>query len=105
MRWPARVIPRGIKASNILLDKNLEPIVADFGLALLFPDDESHIETVHVAGTKGYLAPEYAISVKSVIKWTCTALESCVWRSSVVGGTLTSLCHRNKLTSPHGPGS
>ncbi|KAG0566923.1 hypothetical protein M758_7G090500 [Ceratodon purpureus] len=55
-----RVIHRDIKASNILLDKNLEPKVADFGLALLFPDEESHLMTVHVAGTKGYLAPEYA---------------------------------------------
>uniref|UniRef100_A0A7I4AU47 Protein kinase domain-containing protein n=1 Tax=Physcomitrium patens TaxID=3218 RepID=A0A7I4AU47_PHYPA len=55
-----RVIHRDIKASNILLDKNLEPKIADFGLVLLFPDKETHIMTIHVAGTKGYLAPEYA---------------------------------------------
>ncbi|KAH9544877.1 hypothetical protein CY35_12G018800 [Sphagnum magellanicum] len=56
-----RIIHRDIKASNILLDKNLQAKIADFGLALLFPEDQTHITTMHIAGTKGYLAPEYAI--------------------------------------------
>ncbi|CAM6038039.1 unnamed protein product [Sphagnum compactum] len=56
-----RIIHRDIKASNILLDKNLQARIADFGLALLFPEDQTHITTMHIAGTKGYLAPEYAI--------------------------------------------
>nr|XP_024366788.1 probable LRR receptor-like serine/threonine-protein kinase At1g53440 isoform X4 [Physcomitrium patens] len=55
-----RIIHRDIKASNILLTKNYDTKIADFGLAVLFPDEQSCIVTKHVAGTKGYLAPEYA---------------------------------------------
>ncbi|KAK6943779.1 Protein kinase domain [Dillenia turbinata] len=55
------IVHRDIKASNILLDKNFTPKVSDFGLAKLFREDVSHIST-RVAGTLGYLSPEYAIS-------------------------------------------
>ncbi|XP_073361348.1 cold-responsive protein kinase 1 isoform X2 [Aegilops tauschii subsp. strangulata] len=54
------VVHRDIKASNILLDQDLTPKISDFGLAKLLPSDVSHIST-RVAGTLGYLAPEYAI--------------------------------------------
>ncbi|XP_023515677.1 LRR receptor-like serine/threonine-protein kinase FEI 2 [Cucurbita pepo subsp. pepo] len=53
-----KIVHCNIKSSNILLDENLEAHVADFGLAKLSVDGDSHITTV-VAGTFGYLAPEY----------------------------------------------
>ncbi|KAF8026037.1 hypothetical protein BT93_F2758 [Corymbia citriodora subsp. variegata] len=54
------IVHRDIKASNILLDRDLTPKISDFGLAKLIPDNDTHVST-RVAGTLGYLAPEYAV--------------------------------------------
>ncbi|XP_061374250.1 putative serine/threonine-protein kinase [Gastrolobium bilobum] len=55
------IVHRDIKSKNILLDRNFTPKVSDFGLAKLLRDEKSYIST-RVAGTLGYLAPEYASS-------------------------------------------
>ncbi|XP_022736754.1 leucine-rich repeat receptor-like serine/threonine/tyrosine-protein kinase SOBIR1 [Durio zibethinus] len=64
MHHSPRIIHRDLKPGNILLDDDMEARIADFGLAKAMPDANTHVTTSNLAGTVGYIAPEYHQTLK-----------------------------------------
>lgn len=63
-----KIIHRDLKPGNILLDEDFEARIADFGLAKALPDAATHASSSNVAGTVGYIAPEYHQTLKFTTK-------------------------------------
>ncbi|TQE11032.1 hypothetical protein C1H46_003292 [Malus baccata] len=54
-----KIIHRDLKASNILLDEAMNPKISDFGMAKIFEMNQIEANTNRIAGTQGYMSPEY----------------------------------------------
>ncbi|KZV25674.1 hypothetical protein F511_04735 [Dorcoceras hygrometricum] len=88
MNHSSRIIHRDLKPANVLLDDEMEARISDFGLAKAVPEYHTHVTTSNVAGTAGYIAPEYHQTFKFTDK--CDIYSFGVLLGGLVTGKLPS---------------
>ncbi|KAG6757021.1 hypothetical protein POTOM_037322 [Populus tomentosa] len=88
-----RIIHRDLKTSNILLDYEMNPKISDFGLARSFGENETEASTNKVAGTYGYISPEYA-------NYGLYSLKSDVFSFGVLVLEIVSGCRNRGFSHP-----
>ncbi|XVF70438.1 hypothetical protein PTKIN_Ptkin11bG0161800 [Pterospermum kingtungense] len=87
-----QIIHRDLKASNILLDSNMNPKISDFGLARTFEGDDKVSQTKRVIGTFGYMSPEYAANGKFSAKSDVFSF-GVLLLEIISGQKISSFCH------------
>ncbi|XWS51984.1 hypothetical protein CRYUN_Cryun11dG0028700 [Craigia yunnanensis] len=83
---------QSFRASNILLDSNMNPKISDFGLARTFEGDDKVSETKRVVGTFGYMSPEYAVNGKFSAKSDVFSFRVLLL-GIISGQKISSFCH------------